>query len=385
MSVRAVRLIKTVILSLFTGLFSGGIYGSCAAQNLILYTPYTKVSVSPGESVNYAVDVINKSGAVKRADIAVSGLPKDWNYVLKSEGWNVSQISVLPGEKKSFTMELQVPLKINKGAYNFRLQAKGLTELPLTVVVSQQGTFETEFSSTQPNIEGAANSTFTYTATLRNRTADNQVYALNAVAPPGWNVAFKANYKQVSSVSIEANRTQEITIELDPPDQLPAGTYKIPVVAATGSTSAELELQAAVTGSYALELTTPEGLLSTSITAGDNKRIELVVQNKGSAPLKNIDFQSAVPVEWEVAFEPAKLASLDAGKTARVVATVKAAKKAIAGDYVANLEAKTPEASSKAAFRISVETSLLSGWLGILIILSALGSVYYLFRKYGRR
>lgn len=385
MPVRVHRLVKILIPLLLTGIFTCGFHGTSTAQKVILYTPYTKISVSPGESITYSVDVINKSGAVKSADIALAGLPKDWTYELKSEGWNVSQLSVLPGEKKSFQLQLQVPLKINKGAYHFLLQAKGLSQLPLTVNVSRQGTFETEFTSAQPNIEGAANSTFTYSATLRNRTAGDQLYALNAYGPPGWNVAFKANYKQVSSVNVEANRTQEITIELDPPDQLPAGTYKIPIVAATSSTSAQLELQAVITGSYALELTTPQGLLSTSLTAGDDKRLELVVVNKGSAPLKNIDLQSAAPLNWEVTFDPKKVESLEPGKTAQVYAVIKADKKAIAGDYVTALEARTPETSSKASFRVSVETSLLSGWLGVLIILGALGSVYYLFRKYGRR
>jgi uncharacterized membrane protein len=385
MPVRVHRLIKILIPLLFTGLLTAGYHGTTNAQGVILYTPYTKISVSPGESITYSVDVINKSGGLKSADIALTGLPKDWTYEMKSEGWNVSQLSVLPGEKKSFQLQLQVPLKINKGTYRFVLQAKGLSQLPLTVNVSRQGTFETEFTTTQPNIEGAANSAFTYSATLRNRTADNQLYALNSYAPPGWNVTFKANYKQVSSVNVEANRTQEITIEVDPPDQLPAGNYKIPVVATTNSTSAQLDLQAAITGSYALELTTPQGLLSTSLTAGDDKRIELVVVNKGSAPLKNIDLQSAAPANWEVTFDPKKVESLEPGKTAQVYAVIKADKKAIAGDYVTNFEARTPETSSKAVFRVSVSTSMLSGWLGMVIIFGSLSSVYYLFKKYGRR
>jgi uncharacterized membrane protein len=32
-----------------------------------------------------------------------------------------------------------------------------------------------------------------------------------------------------------------------------------------------------------------------------------------------------------------------------------------------------------------VKTPMLWGWVGVLIIFIALGSVYYLFRKFGRR
>lgn len=385
MPARANKLKQPLRALLFAGLLQSGFHSISSAQNVTLYTPYTKISVPPGQSIDYSIDVINNGKTVKNADIAVTGLPKDWTYELKSGGWSVSQIAVLPGEKKNLSLQVQVPLKINKGAYRFQVLARGLTQLPLSVIVSEQGTFKTEFSTGQANMEGAANSTFTYTATLRNRTADNQVYALRANTPQGWNVVFKANYKQVSSVSVEANRTQDITIEVDPPDQLKAGNYKIPVVAASESTSAGLELEAGITGSYALELTTPQGLLSTDITAGDSKRVELVVRNTGSAALKNIDMQFAAPSKWDVTFDPKKVEQLGPGESAKVFATIKADRKAIAGDYVTNLEAKTPEVSSRASFRISVETSMLWGWVGILIILVALGSVYRLFRKYGRR
>jgi uncharacterized membrane protein len=140
-----------------------------------------------------------------------------------------------------------------------------------------------------------------------------------------------------------------------------------------------------ITGSYKMELTTPHGLLSTSITAGDEKRIELLVKNTGSSDLADITFSSSAPANWNVIFDPKKLDKLEPGRNASVFATIKADKKAIAGDYATNLVAKTPEVTSQAAFRISVKTPMLWGWIGVLVIVVALGSVYYLFRKFGRR
>jgi uncharacterized membrane protein len=373
--------LKLFLLFLFS-LVSGH---AALAQNLSLYTPYTKVSVPPGEAIDYAIDLINNSSAIKTTDITVVGLPKGWDFELKSGDWRVEQLSVLPKEKKNFSLKVNVPLKINKGTYRFQVVARGHTSLPLMVVVSEQGTYKTEFTSDQTNMEGAANATFTYNATLRNRTAEQQVYALRAQTPPGWNISFRANGKQVSSVDIEANRTQDITIEIDPPDEIEAKTYKIPVLAGTTNTSAALDFEVVIKGSTKIELTTPTGLLSTDITAGDSKRVQLAVKNTGSGDLKNIEMKFSAPANWDVVFEPAKIPFLRSGSTDDVFATIKADKKAIAGDYVVNLEAKTPEVSSKASFRVSVETSLLWGWLGILIILAALGGVYYLIRKYGRR
>jgi uncharacterized membrane protein len=68
-----------------------------------------------------------------------------------------------------------------------------------------------------------------------------------------------------------------------------------------------------------------------------------------------------------------------------VTATIKADKNAIAGDYVVSMTAKTAEKSSDATLRMTVKTSVLWGWIGILIIIAVIGGVYYLFRKYGRR
>ena len=91
------------------------------------------------------------------------------------------------------------------------------------------------------------------------------------------------------------------------------------------------------------------------------------------------------PVDWEVSFEPSKIDMLKAGETANVVATMKASKKALPGDYVATMTAKTPEVNTDAQFRIAVKTPMIWGWVGVLIIIVAIGAVCYLFRKYGRR
>ena len=65
--------------------------------------------------------------------------------------------------------------------------------------------------------------------------------------------------------------------------------------------------------------------------------------------------------------------------------TLKASKKALPGDYVTTIMAKTPEANADAQFRVAVKTPMIWGWVGVLIIIATIGVVYYLFRKYGRR
>ncbi len=354
------------------------------AEDMTLYTPYTKISVSPGESIDYSIDVINNGKNLLNEGISVTGMPWKWNYTLKSGGKNIGQIAVLPGEKKTLTLKVEVPFQVNKGNYRFAVKA-GNSSLPLVINVSEKGSNESELTTDQPNMQGNPKSSFSFKAKLKNRTSDQQLYALMADPPRGWDIDFKVSGKQVTSVELDANTTKDINITIKPSSQVEAGTFKIPVRAATGSTSAKMELEVVITGTFSVELTTPTGLLSTHITAGDKKQLELVVKNEGSSELNGINMKASSPKKWEVVFDPKKIDKLSPGEKATVYATITADKKAIPGDYVTKIDAKNPETSSQISFRVSVKTPLLWGWIGVLIIIGALGIVYYLFRKYGRR
>lgn len=356
------------------------------SSGVSLYSPYTSISVTPGQTINYSITVINNSKMIKNVGLELAGIPRSWTHTLKSGGYDISRISVLPKKQETVSLQLLVPLKVNKGYYHFAVRAAGYTTLPLTVIVAKQGSYKTAFSTQQANLEGPASTTFTFNAKLINETADTELYAFESQAPPGWIVAFKVNYsKQVASVNVNPNQTENVTISVNPPDQVAAGTYQIPVYATTGSSTANLNLSVVITGSYAMELSTPTGLLSTHINAGGEKDIALIVKNTGSAPLKNVSLTSQTPANWNVTFTPAKIDEIQPGQSSQVTAAVKASKDAIAGDYATTMTANTPETSSHADFRVSVRTSMLWGWVGVIIIILALLSVYYLFRKYGRR
>jgi uncharacterized membrane protein len=370
---------------LSSGIVSYGHGAVSEKDSLLLYTPFTKISVPPGESVDYTLDVINQGDMLATLDLAVTNLPRNWSYTLKSGAWNVKQISVLPGEKKSLQLHVEVPYQVNKGNYRIYVVAGAGHTLPLTINISEQGTYKTEFTTRQSNMEGHSGSTFTYNADLRNRTGEMQNYALQGEVPRGWTITFRANGRQVTSVEAEPNGTVSVAVEIKPSDQAEEGNYSIPVRAVAGSTTGELTLEAVISGTYKVELTTPTGLLSSSIVAGDGKNIDLIVKNTGSSVLSNVKLSSSAPVNWEVTFDPKEIQTILAGKEASVTATIRADKKAIPGDYITSLEAKTPEASSKASIRMSVRTPMLWGWIGILVILAGIGTVWYLFRKYGRR
>lgn len=197
-----ILLINLIVLTVFFLAFNSSV---SAAENLILYTPYTGLSVTPGDtidySIDYSIDVINNSNLIKNVSFKMLGLPEGWDYTITSAG-DISRLAVKSKEFKndnseSIKLKLDVPLQIQKGDYKFQLIATASRgqkyQLPLTVTVAEKGVFETEFDTDQLNMEGYSDSDFTYDLTLKNRTAEEQHYALTADASRGWDVRFKVS------------------------------------------------------------------------------------------------------------------------------------------------------------------------------------------------
>ena len=189
-----------LFLTLVIGLISIVSHANQAPESVTLYTPFTKISLAPGETIDYAIDVINNSKELQNVDISVTGMPRGWNYSVKSGGWTISQISILPNERKNISIKVDVPLGVNKGNYKFNVNANGISSLPLVINISQQGSLKSEFTANQANMQGNVNTPFTFSANIKNRSADKQHYAFVANAPRGWTVTFKANYQPVTAI-----------------------------------------------------------------------------------------------------------------------------------------------------------------------------------------
>jgi uncharacterized membrane protein len=121
------------------------------------------------------------------------------------------------------------------------------------------------------------------------------------------------------------------------------------------------------------------------VTEGTLEEVLCKVKNTGTLPLENVELSSQAPPSWQVTFEPSKIERIDPSGSVDVRAMIKVPDKTIAGDYVSTFTARGNGSSSNASFRVTVKTSLLSGWLGILVIALAGGIIYRLINKYGRR
>jgi len=360
---------------------------AAAAPETMIFTSRTSLSAPPGETINYSVDLINNSNEIKTAQLVFSpgAAAQGWTYELTSGGHPIHEIAVKPDDFETVSLALTVPMEVEKGEYTFQLVAGEFGRLTLKVNVTETGSYQTELSADQPNMQGYADSNFTYSLTLKNRTAEKQQYALTAEAPAGWGARFTSGGNNVTSVEIEPNASKTISLHLTPAENAKADTYKIAVHASSGATSADTEVEAVIIGTYNLELTTADERLSSSVTAGGERKLELVVKNTGSADLSDISMTATAPSGWEVTFDPKNIAMLKAGESRPVTATIKSSDKALAGDYLVALTAQADEKSAHANIRMTVKTSVLWGWIGAIILVAVAAGIYGLFRKYGRR
>ncbi|HHC07820.1 MAG TPA: alpha-galactosidase, partial [Actinobacteria bacterium] len=319
----------------------------------------------------------------------VRGVPDGWTAELRGGGFVVERIMVAEELDRGLDLVVEVPEAAAEGRYELTVVAEGAggaATLPFVVevspVVGGGVSLETEF----PALRGPADVTFSFSLELRNDTAQEIQFGLRTEGPPGWQIeARPAGQSRASTVIVDAGATERITVDVDPPDFVPAGLYPVLLEASGQGESARAELAVEITGTYAMTLTTPDQRLNVEARAGEPSELALVVVNDGSAPLLDVDLSATPPRGWEVTFAPERIDRIEPGETAEVVATVTPAEDAITGDYRITLRARTAETSDQIEVRATVETSAVWGLVGVGVILVALAGLGAVFRRYGRR
>lgn len=232
-----------------------------------------------------------------------------------------------------------------------------------------------------------AGTTFTFNTTIQNNTASDQSYSLSSSAPTGWTVTFTPSGEttQVAAVAVEARGSQTVEVTVTPPENVEAGDYTVPISAISASESLSTDLSIGITGTYALSVSTPSGVLSFDANAGRQTSVTVSVANTGNVDLQNVNLTSSAPTDWTVEFSESSISVLEAGTTYEVTAYVTPAEDALSGDYTFTLSASNSEVSSDAEFRVSVKTETVWGIVAVVLIAAAAGGLYLVFRKYGRR
>lgn len=263
----------------------------------------------------------------------------------------------------------------------------GRVSLPLNIRIDTDASGSDKIEVQYPALSGPDTATFGFRGTLYNNSGRARFYSLGAKAPEGWQISFKPAYQenQITSLSLEPGKSQDLDITVKPPKGVKAGKYTITAAAVHGSEAAQVDLEVEISGVYRLELSTSTGQLNADLTAGRKGSLTLELENKGSADLQSVNLSASAPSGWAVTFEPEKIERIKSGEKQQVTAFITPDGKAIAGDYMLTINASASESSENADIRVTVHTSTLWGLVGVVIIAGVISWVVWTFKKYGRR
>jgi len=359
-----------------------------AAEAITLTTPYPAVAVAPGSTVNFDIAVTTADPG--RVDLSLQGAPADWNATLRGGGFTVDGVETDgTSTPTKVTLNVTVPAGATEGTQ--RISIRGVTSskasatLVLDLRVSPTAAGAVTMTTDIPQLKGASDASFKFTLTLTNDTPDDLTFSVVSAGPAGWTVDTQVGTQaQAASVVVKAGANTPVSVTAKAASDTAAGTYPITVDATSGDRTAHTDLSVEITGSYNLALSTVDQRVNMSATAGGTSDLTVVLTNSGTADIAAAALSASAPSGWKVVFEPATVA-VPAGKQVQAVAHVTPSSDAIAGDYVATFKADAPEANASTDIRVTIETSLLWGAIGVLLILLVLGGLWWTFRRYGRR
>ena len=367
------------------------------ARSISMAAEYPGVAVSSQEDVSMDLIFHNKGRTDETVKVWVSDLPTGWKARVKTYRFTVTGIHVPAGEDKTLTFDAQPPKDVSPGNYTFRIEAKtqdGQFKMAQEVVVTITGAEEkpdedrgVKLTTSYPEIRGPSDAAFEFSMEVNSKLDNDAVFNLFAQGPKGWEINFKPAYetKFITSLRLKANQNQTIAVEVKPPPMTAAVEYPITVRVSSGDAKGEVQLAVILTGTYALEVGTPNGLLSLDARQGKPANLSFYVKNTGSAANHDIKFMSFKPENWKVAFSPEKLDVIEPGDLKQVEMTITPYEDALVGDYSISVSVEGEKASKVIELRTTVKASAAWGWVGIGIIVMVIAGLFGIFRWLGRR
>jgi uncharacterized membrane protein len=361
-----------------------------APQNLTMFTLYPAQELAIGEDATLSLK-LRGGTAPQLVRLSVDNLPAGWTATFRGGGTVITAAYVDPQSKDDTAVDLKVqpPKDVPANTYSFAVVAQGEKEtarLPIELTVKEKLPPSLSLDVALPTIRGAPDTTFRYSATLKNDGDEDLTVDLKAQAPQGFQINFKLSGQDVTNVPLPANESKSLDIEAKAFDQVQAGPYQFGIQAQGGKAQAEATLVADVIGQSELTVTAPDGKLSGDAYTGTETPFTLILRNTGSAPVRDIKLSASPPSGWNVTFAPEQVAEVPSGQQVEVTANLKPSAQAVAGDYVVSMTAQPQDGASKSAdFRITVLTSTLWGIVGVGLIAVAVVVVGLAVMRFGRR
>ena len=354
---------------------------------LTLTTPYPGLTVEPGDTASF--DLALSATASTTVDLSVDGVPDGWTASFRGGGFVVNQVTAGTEEAPDLTLSVIIPTGTADGSFPLTVAAEsagGSTSLPIEVVVQGGAGGTVTMTPEYSGVRGPSSETFTFPVDIRNDSPAEVQLELSAEGPIGWIVEARPQTQtQASAITVDPGATTRITVSASPSTTAAAGLYDLRVMARGGGVDAEAPLQVQITGSFDMQISTPDQRLNAEVTAGQPTPFPVIVFNTGTADLVQVSLDSIPPSGWEVTWDAEVIPTIAAGDFATVNATITPSAEAIAGDYQITFRASSDDANSSMEIRTTVSPSAFGGLVGIGLILLTLAALAWVFRRFGRR
>ena len=354
----------------------------------MVVTPYPDVSTQPGSTIK--LDLKAYAPRTEPVNLGIVGAPAGWNLIMRGGGFVVSGVTADPDTPGTAQLEIQVPPDAAPGAYTVRVTESdggGTATLPINLNVAKVVAAGIGISADFPSLKGGPTDTFTYTLTVTNNTPTAQAFNFAAQGPEGWTVtAAPQADARAATLTIEGGSESKVSVTATPPATVAAGKYPITLsVTAENGATGQIPLEADVAGTAKLALATASGREDSvgpqqQGDQGDVGRHQLRHRRSRQRAAR---CDTAEGLDDHV--RPAERHGVKPSGAVQVVATITPAKNSVSGDYPVVLKATSGSSSQEVDLRYRVSSSSWLGLLGVLIIVAALGSLGYAFRRFGRR
>jgi len=361
-----------------------------AIKGLYLTTDFPAVQIRAGEETTLPLTIYNYGLPPQRTAVTIADKPADWKADVEGSGKPVSAAFVDYDGRASLNLKLNIPATAKAGDYKIIIQADGddaKSSLPISIRLAEPLAAKLTATPKFPVLRGSPKSSFDFNVAVKNESGADMTVNLRVDAPSGFTSTFKEGYstQEITSLSIKANESKDITVAVKPGPRAPAGETPILLAIAGDKASVQAKLALDISGQPAITVTGQDERLSGEATAGQERSIPLVIRNTGSAPARGVAVSATPPSGWKISFDPKEIPEIAAGEELKVSALVTPSAKAIAGDYMVSVRASGEGVSESANYRVTVTTSTLWGVTGIAVIIAALLVLVGAVGRFGRR
>jgi uncharacterized membrane protein len=254
---------------------------------------YPGIVIPADEDVDMDIIFYNRGRQNENVNVWIDQQPDDWETRIKTYRYTVTGVHVPSDESKTLTFEAEPVNGVKPGEYQFLVKAQtpdGEFKLSQKILVTvKEAEAEAEknkgvkLTTSYPVISGPSDATFEFSVEVDSELDEDAVFDLFAKGPQGWDINFKPAYefKYISSLRLKANESKSIAIEVKPSIGTEAGEYPVNIQVRSGQATGKADLKVILSGTYDLEVGTPNGLLSLDAGRGSPSNVSFYIKNTG--------------------------------------------------------------------------------------------------------